>query len=309
MMKRFMACLVLLVITFPAFAADNDSTSAFDRVEETKTLRCGYIPYEPYIIKGFDGSPLKGITVEYMNEAAKRAGYSIDWAEEVNVDQIVPALNYGRVDAICVPCTPDKNWDTLLEFGATVGALPYYVYVREESTLTKDDLKTAKFAVTDGYALTDITKKNFPQASYLSLGQMTSVAEMYDQLRYKKVQAHVNEHVSASNYMRNNPGIIKRFSDKPLLATRMFLPSRKGDGRMTAFMKAVFDESVAGNHDVLKNLMIKYNVPEDAMVLGDQCSNTIETEDGWKICGEIEGVGMTDKKTTIEIESELKEKP
>ena len=278
-----LAFLLILCSASPALAA-KEKESAYDRVMRTKTLRCGYIPYEPYLIKDPNTGALSGITVEYIDAIGKRLGLKVDWAGEVNIDQVVPALNGGRFDAFCVPCTPDHDWVNVLDFSGSLGALPYYVYVSQNSEMTKEQIETAKFAIVDGFVQTEITKQSFPNAQYQGLPQTTSPAEMYDQLKYGKADALVNEDISAMNYMKNNPGVIRRFSDKPMIAMKMFLVTPKGDEKMRDFFGRNFDTGTPENLSLVKDLLVKYKVPEGSFLLGDQCKKPTVTDKGWKIC-------------------------
>lgn len=146
-MRSLAAILTFLLVWgafVPAQAADKEKESSYDRIMRTGTIRCGYLPYEPYISKDVVSGALSGVTVDYINAVAKRLGLSVDWSEEVNVDQIAPALNYGRIDMVCIPCTPDHNWANVIAFEGEWNATPYYTYVREDSELTEEQLETGR---------------------------------------------------------------------------------------------------------------------------------------------------------------------
>lgn len=290
-MKKLIKLILVLAVVMPVLALSwdaqaQDETSILDGVKERGTIRCGYLPYEPFIIYDANTGALSGVVYDYINEAAAEAGYEVDWSTEINVDQVVPAVEAGRIDMLCLPITPDENWIKRFEFSGSTGALPYFVYTAADSTLTEEDLPAASFAVVDGYALTSITKTLYPDAEYVELMQMTSVAEMYDQLRFGKADAHVNEHISAANYERNNPGTIRRLSDEPIIAMRMFLGSKKGDEDMANFIQTHFNADAPENLPRMERLLEKYNVPREAMLLGDECANPqIYEAKQWRTCG------------------------
>ncbi len=93
--------LVFISVASSANAKDNETT--YERVTRTKILRCGYLPYEPYILKDPNTGQLSGVTVDYLNSVASRDGFKIDWSEEVNIDQIAAALSAKKIDAFCLP--------------------------------------------------------------------------------------------------------------------------------------------------------------------------------------------------------------
>ncbi|HNQ92516.1 MAG TPA: transporter substrate-binding domain-containing protein [Alphaproteobacteria bacterium] len=283
MIRTLFLFLFLLTIAAPAFAADQEK-SVYDRVKETKTLRCGYLPYEPFITINPNTGEIGGLTHDYLEAVAQRDGYKIEWSQDVNFDQVVPSIETNKIDLLCVPCTPDPNFSKLLDFPAFIGALPYYVYVPEKSAITEDQLKTANFATQDGYALTEITKTAFPEGKFTSLPQTSSTAEFYDQLKYSKVDAVINEHISAENYMRNNPDTIRHFSDKPVIAMRMFLVSKKNDEPMTKFLNDTFGTEKPENLELMRKILDEHKMPKGSLLLGEECAVPAISEKGQKIC-------------------------
>lgn len=275
---RLFIILLALVWSLPAFAE-----TAVERIERTKTVNCGYIPYEPYIIKNPNTGYLNGIVIEYVNDVAKNHGLKVEWLE-TNIDQAVAALESGRIDAFCIPAAPDYNWRKVIEYTAPFGALPYYLYVPDNSTLTKDDLQSARFVIADGFAMSDITKMAFPKATYVSIPQTSSPAEMYDQLRYGKADAIINEHASATNYMTNNPKTIRRVSDDPIMVLRMFMNTKKGDAAMGDFLTKNFGANQPDNQLILAEKLAKYKLPDGAYWLNGQCKNSAANDKGWIVC-------------------------
>jgi len=257
--------------------------TAFERVSKTKILRCGYFPYEPFVIKDPNTGKLSGVIVDYLNQVGAQHGLTVEWTGEVNIDQVVPALDSGKFDAFCVPCTPIPGWEEHINFTAFLGGLPYYAYVSAHQRITPEQLSTARFATVDGFAMTEITHRQFPKATYQSLPQTTSISELFDQLRFGKADAVVNEGVAAQNYMAANPNVMRRASDEPVIAMRMFLLSSKSDTKMAAFMDQTFAVDSPVNLAVMKQQIIGYNVRTDSFLLDEAC-RPATTEKGWKIC-------------------------
>lgn len=256
---------------------------ASDRVTQSKVLRCGYVLYEPFVIKDPNTGVLSGIIVDYLREVGARQGYKVEWVAETNIDQVIPALDGWKFDAMCTPCTPIPDFERVVGFAASLGGLPYYTYVAEKSGLTAETLPKARFALLDGFALSGITRNAYPEGAFYSLPQTASVSEFFDQLRYGKADAVVNEGIAAENYMRANPGVIRRFSDKPVIAMRMFLPVAKADTAMHAFMDRTFGVDQPENEAIMQKMMAKYHASEGALLLGAACLPVV-SEKGQKIC-------------------------
>jgi len=273
------AALVAVYVQKPSYS----TLMAFDRVTQSKTIRCGYLPYEPFVIKDPNTGKLSGVTVDYLDKVAARQGYKIEWAGETTFDQVVPSLDGGRFDMFCVPATPTTDYERVVEFVGNLGGLPYYTYVSTKTDVKAEDLPTATFVIHDAFALTGITKEVYPNANFISLPQTASTAEFFDQLRYGKAQAGVNEPISAENYMKANPGVMRRVSDTPVIAMRMFLLAQKADTAMHAFIGNTFGIENPDNLAAMKEMLVKYNVPDRAVLLGDDCKAAL-SDKGWKIC-------------------------
>lgn len=284
MLMRYILIIVVVIgALFPVMAQAKDFASAYERVMATKTLTCGYMTYDPYLTRDMKTNKIGGLVVDYINTTAMRHGLTVDWAVDINVDQIITNLNYGRIDAFCVPTTPDDNWAKMAEFVADIGAWPYYTYVSAKSHLTRTELNSARFVLVDGYNASQTTTEHYPKATFVNLPQTVSAAEMYDQLKYNKADAFVNDPISAAFYARANPGVIKKFSDEILSAQRMFLMSKKGDAKMAKFLEDTFDADIPENGALLRTLVRKYNLPEGSLLIGNECK-PYDTNLGWKIC-------------------------
>jgi ABC-type amino acid transport substrate-binding protein len=241
----FTALLAAFLSIYLPYSANAQSTesSVLDRIKSSGIIRCSYAAWEPYVVKDPNTGKISGIAVDYLEQTAATKGLKIKWTEEIGFDQIVPHLNSGRSDMFCLPCSPFKDFKKVLDFAGSFGKLPYYVYVPAKSKLTEEQLKTAKFSAIDGYIPMVETPITFPNAKVVSLPQNTSMAELYDQLKYGKTDALINEHISALNYMRNNPGIIRRFSDTPVIIKDMSFPVKKDDLTWFNFINDMTDTS------------------------------------------------------------------
>lgn len=124
----------------------------------------------------------------------------------------------------------------------------------------------------------------FPQAQQASLPQSHSPADLFNLLRFGKADAVVSDAVSALAYIRSNPGAIRRDSPAPLVVLKMYLLSRKGDGRMRDFLDDLF--SVEGVQAIarLDRARRRAGVPEGVLAYGKACPKTVVTKERWYTC-------------------------
>ncbi|NCC03959.1 MAG: transporter substrate-binding domain-containing protein [Proteobacteria bacterium] len=266
--------LIMLALRFTPIPVAPDTTktgetpstpSTLDQVEKSGVIRCGYWVYEPFISKDPNTGELSGLTVDYLEQTAARKGKKIEWVAEVPFDQIKPAIDYGRIDSFCVPCSPNEDFKKAFDFAGSFGKMPYYLYVPQNSTLTREQLQTARFAFVDGYLAGPKTSELFPKAKYVSLPQMTSPADLYNQLRYGKADAILNEHVSAMDYMKANPNVIRRFDDSPVFTVSMSFPVKKGDQRWFDYVQTMTDTARPENKALFLNLLDRYGLGQDTL--------------------------------------------
>lgn len=270
MKKRFLfiLCVVMTssILYWSLLKPSAVALSVYEKVQASGTIRCGYWVFEPYLIKDPNTGKMTGIAVDYLEKTAARQGKKIEWSEELGFDQIAPALRYGRVDAFCVPCSPAPAFEEQFDFVGSFGHIPYYVYVSFDKQFSDEDLKTAHFAVVDGFIPAIETGNHFPQAKISSLPQMTAMSDLYGQIKYRKVDAVLNEHVSAGTYMRENPNVLRRIGGPSLFIKDMYFVTKKEESAWRAFLDKMTDTTLPENRAIFIDLLAKYKLSKDALI-------------------------------------------
>ncbi len=243
-----------------------EPASVLARVKETGIIKCGYWVFEPYITRDVNTGKIGGMTADYLEKIAARSGLKIEWAQELSFEQMVPALNYDRIDMFCVPCNPPPEYRKVLDFAGSFGSLPYYVYVPFSSTISKEELETARFAAGESYVPIKLTPEKFPKAKLISLPQMASIAEIYEQLKYGKADAVLNEDITAQGYMKNNPNTIRRWSDDPVEIKEMVFALKKDDDAWSKFVQQMTNTNLPENKNLFRTLIKKYGLTEKAIL-------------------------------------------
>ncbi len=75
--------------------------SAYERVLQKGTLRCGYFEEAPFVLKDPNTGKMSGIAVELTEQLGKELGLKIDWVSEINFGTFPQDLASGRFDAVC----------------------------------------------------------------------------------------------------------------------------------------------------------------------------------------------------------------
>ncbi len=189
-MKKILS--ILLILTFLSSSSyAHDEETSYDRIMKTKTIRCGYVVYDPYVIIDPNTGNMSGITYDIMNEIAKRLSLKIKWAEEVGWGSFIEGLRTKRYDMLC-----SGGWNSANE-GALIGySRPLYysgigVWVRSDDNRFDNDLSLInnpdiKISSSDGSLVSIIAQNDFPDASILSMPNLTPTPEIIHNIVTKK---------------------------------------------------------------------------------------------------------------------------
>jgi ABC-type amino acid transport substrate-binding protein len=140
--------------------------TAFDRIQRTGTLRCGYVVYAPSIIKDANTGALSGIFYDLTEKMGEKLNLEVEWTEEVNFSTMAEGLKRGRYDLLCL-----NGWDSAHLASHVVNARPLFysvinAFVRE-GDMRFDGRPAAlndpavKFSAIDGNGTTVIARQTF----------------------------------------------------------------------------------------------------------------------------------------------------
>jgi len=217
-MKKLFFAFFILCLSLPAVAAEKES--AYDRITKTKTLRCAYTTYPPFISKDANTGKMSGLFYDLTNELGRQLSLKVDWVEEVGSDAIFEGLNTGRYDAVCAgyAATPARTWGG--DFLKTMIFVPFEMYVRadEKRFKTTEDFNSpdVTLATMDGEMSQIVANEFFPRAKQASVSGLTPGADRMMMVAAGKADAVPIDAPIGREYMDHNPGKVKLFGGKPL---------------------------------------------------------------------------------------------
>ncbi|MDE2029873.1 MAG: transporter substrate-binding domain-containing protein, partial [Alphaproteobacteria bacterium] len=210
------------------------SETAFHRVIDTHTLRCAYAAYNPFIIIEPNGK-LKGIFYDVVNEAAKRLGLKVDWAEEVGYGNINTGFMTGRYDAFCAGLWPAGTRAASTIFSRAVVWDPVSIWVRGNDARFDGDIgklnnPAYKIADMDGDATVAMADALFPKAGRVTMSQNQTIGEEIEQVTTGKADADFRDYFAAYKFMQHDPGSLKDLSPgKPPLIYPLTIGFNQGE--------------------------------------------------------------------------------
>lgn len=215
--KRLIILIVLMAGFSPVVGHAEDTASAYDRVMETKTIRCGYITWKPYnyFTDLNDPSTRTGIAFDVMNEIGRILDLKIEWAEEMGWGDIGQGFQTGRYDMACTVMWPDAPKYKNFALTRPLFYSAVYPWVRADDARFDDHPQrindpSVKIGVIDGAFSYHLAKEVFPKASLSALPQSAQGGEFYLSLLGKKSDVINIDTDEANAYLAEHPGTIRR---------------------------------------------------------------------------------------------------
>jgi ABC-type amino acid transport substrate-binding protein len=193
-----------------------EKASVFDRVMKTRTIRCGYGIWPPFIVKDPNTGKLSGIFYDYMEALGQALSLKIDWAEESGGhSDFIPALTEGRIDAMCFSVWPNAARAQRVDFTAPVYYTAHYAYARAGDPRFDNNLDTINdasvtIAAIDGEMGALIAASDFPKAKKLELPETVDPSQAFLSIIDGKADVFLTDLSTAAEFEHANPGKIRQ---------------------------------------------------------------------------------------------------
>jgi ABC-type amino acid transport substrate-binding protein len=198
---------------------------AFERVMKTRTIRCAYSTWAPYINVDPNTKRLSGITYDIFEQAGRILNLKVEWVEEVPFSQVADNLMSGRNDVMCQTMWPSGNRAASLDFTTAIIYTGAYAYARAadarfDGDLSKIDDSGVTVSVIDGDFTQAIANEDYPHAKQLSMPMDSDGTQLLLAVTTKKADIAFVDPFFADEFMSNNPGTLKAIANAP--AVRVF---------------------------------------------------------------------------------------
>ena len=217
-MKTFIR-LLFLFCAFALFSRGASSSenpeSAYDRVQKTGVIRCGYMIWPPFLDKDVNTGQFKGMNYDYMEALAESLGLKVDWAVEVVNGQQVESLRSGKIDAICSaegPFVPSAS--RYLFYSEPLAYFPSLFFARPDDKRFDNNLDAinspnVSIVTVDGDSSYEVAKAQFPLATKHAIPQTSSSGQMMLEVITGKADLMTIDAMSAAEFLKQNPGALR----------------------------------------------------------------------------------------------------
>lgn len=201
--------------TAPAQQTAAHKETAYERVMRTRTLRCAYFSWRPFIMKDPNTAVVSGFIPDIMSKIGEDLNIKIDYVEEVTVAQMFEGFATNRYDAVCGPVTSSINRTPVADFVKPLGWAGTDAYIRADDTrfdkgIEAIDHPDTKITVIEGEVSASVVPLKFPRAKLVTMSQISDGTQLLMELTTGKADVVMADTASALTFMASNPGKIRK---------------------------------------------------------------------------------------------------
>lgn len=240
-----------------------ESASTYLRVLKTGTLRCGYIPYPPGLVKDPNSGEISGIFAETLYHVSADLGLTVEWTEQITWATMIEGLEAGRYDAVCSPVWENASRAKFADFTVPLfySGLGAYVSARRDypsQPLASINSPNVRIAVIAGEMSDIVARQDFPEAARVALPNLAPVSQLLLEVTEGKADVTIVEPYVAQQFLRNHPdSVVNIANSRPLRVFPNTIMLRKGDDEFRLMLNGAIQEAI--NSGVVDGLLSKYS--------------------------------------------------
>lgn len=256
------AALMLAVQACEQKPADTASVAepVFARVMASKTIRCGWVNYQPAHYKDLKTGEMKGIFVEAMEDVGHQLGMKVEWTAETTWASFFDDMRAGKFDVFC-----GAAW--MIQQGELTGGeytSPLYysqigAFARTGDTRfdgkspTQFNDASLTIAGIDGSYAQVLAARKFPAAQNMSAPAMAEYSTALVNVAQGKADVTFVEKWLAVDYMVKNTGTLREVVLPAALDIRPnSMMVAKGEFKLQSMLNyALFNTQLTGTMDAI----------------------------------------------------------
>lgn len=226
----------------------NQTKGVYEAILSKGTIRVGYIPYPPAVIKDPNTKQLSGIFYDVLMQAGKNLDLKVEFVEEVAWGTMIEAVKTNRIDLVCTAVYAKSQRGKFVDFTLPLYYSPLKTFTYSNNKTFDNDISkinnpNIKIATIDGEAVSILAKTDFPNAQKVSLTQSSDVSQMLEEVATKKADVTFVEPVFANMYIKNNPNKIREVSGiDPVRVYPVVMMIAKDEGKFKSTVNIALQE-------------------------------------------------------------------
>lgn len=208
---------------FPRQSASAIPESAYQRVQRTGTLRCGYREQTGILEKDENGK-LNGIAYDYAKILAEQSNLKLEWIPiklpDEGIDLGFSDLAEGRYDALCGYLNTYNSGHNISTYVTPIFYLPVYAYTTINKKLDGHynaiNTSSVTIAAADDSIYAKLAAASFPQAKMDKLRLDATTDDVLDEVANGAADLAFADVLSGQNYLKTHPGKLRQINGPAL---------------------------------------------------------------------------------------------
>jgi ABC-type amino acid transport substrate-binding protein len=240
-------CCVVAVSCSKIEHASQDE-SAFDRINRTGTIRCGYATWFPGFYIDPNTGDKAGFSFDIAEELGKRLGLKIEWTEEAGWGHAEQGLKTKRYDMMCAHVCNDAKRTKSAYFSIPYVKEPIYAMTRFDDTRFDESLSglnqdNIKAVVLRGTIVEFTARDSFPHAKIFDASDFNAESDLFSSVITKKADVTFNTALSVHSFNEKNPNLVKTIGEPVNYCNGSFMLPL-GDDRLKNMVDAGMSELI-----------------------------------------------------------------
>ncbi|MDD2324613.1 MAG: transporter substrate-binding domain-containing protein [Alphaproteobacteria bacterium] len=200
-----------------------------EQVKRTGVIRCGYMVWPPFLKKDMRTGALDGLLYDLIEEIGRQLKLKIEWTTETTWGQMLTDLSMNRFDMACVPAFVNPARAREADFISPLFYAPINLYARKGDTRFDNNYEAAnvaevKFAAQDGQFTGVVANEMFPNATKVSIPQLTGGEDLYVMVGTNKADVIISDPYSYANFTTKNDDSLRLVLGSPLRVAAIGFP-------------------------------------------------------------------------------------
>ncbi|TAH32766.1 MAG: transporter substrate-binding domain-containing protein [Alphaproteobacteria bacterium] len=196
-------------------SATSAKESVYDRVMRTKTIRCGYHIWEPFLMKDINTGTMSGIYYDYLNQIGKTLSLKVEWVEETGFGPHVEALQSDRFDMMCAGDYQNAARGRYIDYTTPILYVALGVYTRADDKRFDHNLSllndaSVKLSSVEGTTPFIVGNRDFPKAQKITHPESQDLMAPLMDVASGKADATITGLPLGYRFNAQNPGKIRQ---------------------------------------------------------------------------------------------------
>ena len=238
--------IVVLQFAQPQGQTGSKAETVYERVLRTGVINCGYVVWNPLVIRDPNTGQFSGMTYEIVEALAREIGVKVNWVEETGWGAYGVGLQTNRFDLMCQTLWQSGQHTRAALLTTPVSREVVLAWKRQSekrfNSLAELNDPAVRIAVVEGDVTQKIRSLKFSAATEVALASNADVGQYYLTLNTNKADIMFAGPSTMHDYNKSNPtqGFVP-VSETPVRVFNQVLGVKPDEHQFKAMLDSAID--------------------------------------------------------------------